>query len=83
MKLQPDQSDAQTISAHGPGWIAVGGEKITHNVVIGAHGQRIPWAASFEALEASHFDMLLDLQVEVVIFGSGPRIRFPRPQWLA
>jgi uncharacterized protein len=25
----------------------------------------------------------VDLGVEVVIFGSGPRIRFPRPAWIA
>jgi uncharacterized protein len=83
LKLQPDQSDAQTISAYGPGWVGVGQEKITHNVVLGARGQRLPWADSFEALGPEHFALLADLQVEVVIFGSGQRIRFPRPAWLA
>ena len=29
MKLQPDKSDVQTISAHGPGWVGVDGEKIS------------------------------------------------------
>ena len=83
MKLQPDQSDAQTISAHGPGWVAVGQEKITRNVVLGARGQRLDWAASFEELGPEHFQALADLGVEVVIFGSGARIRFPKPAWLA
>jgi uncharacterized protein len=83
LKLQPDQSDVQTISGYGPGWVGVGTEKITHNVVIGSGGQRIPWAASFEALAPADFDVLAQLKVEVVIFGSGPRIRFPKPAWLA
>ena len=83
MKLQPDQSDAQTISAHGPGWVGVAGEKITHSVIIGARGQRIPWAASYEELGPQHFATLAELKVEVVIFGSGARIRFPKPAWLA
>jgi uncharacterized protein len=83
MKLQPDQSDAQTISAHGPGWVAVGAEKITHSVVIGARGQRIAWASRYEDLGPQHFATLADLGVEVVIFGSGARIRFPQPAWLA
>jgi uncharacterized protein len=83
LKLQPDQSSAQTISGYGPGWVGVGQEKITHNVVLGSHGERLEWAGSFEQLGPEHFEMLARLQVEVVIFGSGDRIRFPRPAWLA
>ena len=83
MKLQPDQSDAQTISGYGPGWVAVGTEKITHSVVLGSRGERLAWAASFEDLGPEHFAALVRLQVEVVIFGSGPRIRFPQPAWIA
>jgi uncharacterized protein len=83
LKLQPDRSDAQTITAHGPGWVAVGQEKITHNVVLGSRGQRLAWAGSFDELGPAHFEALAQLGVEVVIFGSGPRIRFPRPAWLA
>ena len=83
MKLQPDQSDAQTISGYGPGWVAVGPEKITHNVVLGSHGERLPWAGSFEELGPEHFALLEQLKVEVVIFGSGRRIRFPQPAWIA
>jgi len=83
MKLQPDRSDVQTISGYGPGWIAVGPERIHHSVIIGSRGARLPWADRFEALEPGHFAMLAELGVEVVIFGSGARIRFPRPAWLA
>lgn len=83
MKLQPDRSDAQTISAYGPGWVSVGPEKITHSVVLGSRGERFAWAGSYEELGPEHFAQLADLRVEVVIFGSGPRIRFPRPAWIA
>ena len=83
MKLQPDASDVQTIRAHGPGWVAVGPDKITHNVVIGSRGQRLEWAGGFDALGPEHFALLADMKVEVVIFGSGARIRFPKPAWLA
>lgn len=83
MKLQPDQSDAQTISGYGPGWISVAGEKITHSVVLGSRGERIEWAARYDDLGPEHFQLLADLKVEVVIFGSGPRIRFPKPAWVA
>jgi uncharacterized protein len=83
LKLQPDQSDVQTISGYGPGWIGVAGEKITHSVVIGSRGERIEWAPRYEDLGPEHFQLLADLNVEVVIFGSGPRIRFPQPAWIA
>jgi uncharacterized protein len=83
LKLQPDQSDAQTISGYGPGWVGVGSEKITHSVVLGSRGERFEWAASFEQLGPEHFAQLAALKVEVVIFGSGPRLRFPRPAWIA
>ena len=82
MKLQPDQSDAQTISAHGPGWVGVAGEKITRNVVLGSRGQRLEWAASYESLGPDDFAKIAALGIEVLIFGSGARIRFPKPAWV-
>jgi uncharacterized protein len=84
MKLQPDKSDTQTVTAHGPGWVAINGEQVAHSVVIGSRGERFAWPCTrFEALDAAHFNMLAELGAEVVIFGSGERIRFPRPAWLA
>ena len=83
MKLQPDKSDAQSISGYGPGWVGVNGEKITHSVIIGSGGERIAWpAARFEDLGPEHFAQLAQLDVEVLIFGSGSRIRFPKAAWL-
>jgi uncharacterized protein len=83
MKLQPDRSDAQSISGYGPGWVGVNGEKITASVIISSRGERIAWAADrFEDLDAGHFAQLAAVQAEVVIFGSGARIRFPQAAWL-
>ena len=83
MKLQPDKSDAQVISGYGPGWIGVNGEKISHNVIISSKGERIEWPpGGFEDLGPEHFARLALLDAEVVIFGSGPRIRVPRASWL-
>jgi len=83
MKLQPDQSDVQSISGYGPGWIGVNGEKIASSVIIGSKGQRVDWpAARFEDLDARHFEQLAQLDCEIVIFGSGARIRFPQAAWL-
>ena len=84
MKFQPDKPDVQSISGYGPGWVSVLGEKITASVVIGSRGQRIEWTCDkFDDLTAAHFAVLAEQRPELVIFGSGERIRFPRPPWLA
>lgn len=83
MKLQPDRIDGLAISGYGPGWVGVNGEKITASVIIGSRGQRLDWSCnSFEALTAEHFAQLAALGAELVIFGSGERIRFPHAAWL-
>jgi uncharacterized protein len=83
MKLQPDKSDVQSISGYGPGWVGVEGEKISFSVILSSRGDRIAWAAErFEDLDAGHFARLAEIEAEVVIFGSGSRIRFPRAAWL-
>jgi uncharacterized protein len=84
MKLQPDKFDTPTISAYDAGWIRVGSDKITTSVVLSSRGHRADWhCENFAALTADHFDRLLDLAPELVIFGSGTRLRFPQPAWLA
>ncbi len=84
MKFQPDKPDVQSISGYGPGWVSVLGEKITASVVLGSRGQRIDWACQkFEELTPAHFAVLAEERPELVIFGSGGRIRFPKPVWLA
>ena len=83
MKFQPEKSDLPSIRGYGPGWVSIDGEKVTQSVVIGSRGQRLEWQCErFESLTASHFAQLADFAPELVIFGSGDHIRFPRPDWL-
>jgi uncharacterized protein len=83
MKLQPDQFEVQAITGYGPGWVAVNGEKITSSVIVASKGQRLDWpSAIFEDLGVEHFEQLARLDCEVVVFGSGSRIRFPPAAWL-
>jgi len=83
MKIQPDFISAQSISGYGPGWVAIGHEKIRTSVVIGSGGERFDWACQrFEDLRPEHFAQLADMGVELVIFGSGNRIRFPQAEWI-
>ncbi|AMM25862.1 Mth938-like domain-containing protein [Variovorax sp. PAMC 28711] len=83
MKLQPDKSDIQTLTAHGPGWIAINNERVQESVVLGSRGERFAWDCQrFDELGALHFERLAALDAELIIFGSGDRIRFPQPAWL-
>ena len=87
MKLQPDKLDVQSILAYGPGWVGLGtqgvAEKINYSVVIGSQGEKYGWNCTrFEQLTAGHFEQLARLKPELVIFGSGTRLRFPPPAFL-
>jgi len=87
MKLQPDRLDVQSILGYGPGWVGLGSngvaEKIEHSIVIGSRGEKFDWNCTrFEHLTAEHFALLAATQPELVIFGSGSRLRFPPPAFL-
>jgi uncharacterized protein len=83
MKLQPDRIEAPAISGYGAGWIAILGERFESSLVLGSRGERLAWPCqSFEALQQEHFDMLAAMAPELVLFGSGMKIRFPKPAWL-
>ena len=88
MKLQPDKSDTQVITGYGAGWVSVGffvegkptQEKLTHSFAIGSQGERLDFpGVSFDQLSAAHFDQLAAMKPELVIFGSGSKLRFPSP----
>lgn len=81
MKYQPDIISVQSIHSYGPGWIQVGATKLTHSVILGSRGERLDWHCErFEDLTAAHFEQLAQMQTELVIFGSGPRLRFVAPR---
>ncbi len=87
MKLQPDRLDVQSILGYGPGWVGLGhlgvAEKIEHSIVIGSRGEKFEWHCSrFEDLTEEHFRQLVATQPELVIFGSGSRLRFPPPSFM-
>ena len=78
MKIHPDIIDVPSISSYGKGWVQVAGERLTRSVVIASDGRRFEWQCTrFEDLTAAHFEQLAQLRTELVIFGSGERLRFP------
>jgi uncharacterized protein len=84
MKLQPDAFDVQSIAGYGPGWVGIanaeGGTKVTHSVVVGSRGENFAWnCPRFEELSQTHFDQLLACKPELIVFGSGNKLRFAPP----
>lgn len=82
MKFQPDQFGA-AITGYGPGWIAVGGQRIEHSVLLGNGGEITAWpCARFEDLTPAHFSALAAARPELVVLGSGRLLRLPHPSWV-
>jgi uncharacterized protein len=83
MKLHPDATQGPTVTGYGAGWVAINGERFTASLVFSAAGERFDWNCQrFEDLQASHFERLAGLDADLVIFGSGERLRFPKPALL-
>ena len=88
MKLQPDRLDVQSILGYGPGWVGLASqglaEKVDRSVLIGSRGERLDWDCTrFEDLGPRHFESIASLRPELVIFGSGSRLRFVPPVFLS
>ncbi|HPZ57352.1 MAG TPA: Mth938-like domain-containing protein [Ottowia sp.] len=82
MKFQPERFGF-AITGYGPGWIAIGAERVPHSVVLDSRGERTDWRCTrFDDLTAAHFAPLAESRPELVVFGSGNALRFPKPQWV-
>ncbi|NCN70030.1 MAG: Xcc1710-like domain-containing protein [Betaproteobacteria bacterium] len=80
MKFHPDVINVPFIKSYGTDWVEVGSERLSSSFVMSSTGERFAWnCAHFEDLTAAHFDQLAKLHTELVIFGSGARLRFPAP----
>lgn len=86
MKLHADTPGTYSISGHGPGWVAINGQRYTHSLVLAPATEPVPWGCQrFEDLQAEHFETLLSQQPQVpglVLLGCGARLRFAPPALL-
>ena len=71
------------ISRHGVEGVIVNGIEHRSSVIVPWQGRVQAWPVDdFSALSEDHFALLAAFDPELVIFGSGSRIRFPKPAWL-
>lgn len=86
MKLQPDKSSAPLVRAHHPNWLQIDDQRFECSVIVSSlTGQApAPWTPSrFEELMPEQLRELANSGAELVILGTGRRLRFPPSAWLA
>ena len=84
MKLHnANPTGLNTFTGYGEGYVMVNGERHEKSLVVLPRRIVTDWAATtFEALAAEHLRVLLDLECEVVLLGTGTVLRFPRRELL-
>jgi uncharacterized protein len=78
MKFQPDTfAGTNAISRRERGAVWVNNQRFEGSLLVPWKGEVRAWSANDHAtLTAEHFSEVLALKPELVIFGSGPRLRF-------
>ena len=84
MKLHADPMQGQNaISRHSPEGVIINGQSWRQSVIVPWRGAVVPWGPTTAAsLDDSHFEALAALEPELVVFGSGIRLQFPKPALL-
>ena len=79
MKFHLDTApDANHFTGYGAGYVSVNHQRFETSVVVTPGKEVASWnVAGFESLTAQDFEKLLELNPEIVIFGSGDKLRFP------
>jgi uncharacterized protein len=84
MKLTHEQfSNLNVVTGYGADHVLINKVRHEGNLMLSAERIVTGWApAGFEALTAEDFAALLEFSPEVVIIGTGGRLRFPAPALL-
>ena len=81
MKLHQSQlTGQQLITGYGAGHVMINQQRHDGSLVVSPDATA-PWAPpDFESLAEEHFTALLAHQPEIVVLGTGARLRFPHPR---
>jgi len=75
---------SNVFTSYGDGYVEVNAVRFDHSIVVMADRPVSTWdAAAFDALAVAHFERIAAMGPELVLFGSGARLRFPHPRLLA
>ncbi len=81
MKLHLQTATQQNlVSAYGAGFVSINGERLERSLIVAPETLIRDWpAASFDALTEAHFVELSRVECEILLLGTGKRLRFPSP----
>ena len=81
MKLHASAPSAlNTFTAYGEGYVMVNGQRHESNLIV-LPERLLAWSAiTFDALKEGDFEVFLELDLEILLLGTGPRQRFPHPR---
>ena len=81
MKIQLETGGGQNlVRAYAPGSVTVNDKTYSRSLIVTPQTLTDWPPASFADLLAAHFEMLAELRPEVVILGTGVKLRFPPPR---
>jgi uncharacterized protein len=80
VKFHLSTASGNVVTGLGPGWVRVGAIEYRESLVLTPDTIVTGWApAGFEGLTEADFAQLAEGRPDVVLFGSGPTLRFPTP----
>ncbi|MBW8330304.1 MAG: Mth938-like domain-containing protein [Thiobacillus sp.] len=82
MKLHLSTDAGQLLfTGYGDDHVFINGQRFDASLLLTARGVEIaPWAGlGFEALTANHFEWVAGRELDILLLGTGARLRFPHP----
>ena len=74
-------SNRYSIRNYGSGWITVNDQDIRCSVIVTPERLVLDWPPqTFAELDETHFAMIMALEPEIVLLGTGCRQQFPHPR---
>ncbi len=75
---------SNTFNAYGDGYVEVNAVRFERSIVVVPDRPVLDWPVTdFASLSADAFRFIADLDPELVVFGTGSKLRFPHPRLLA
>jgi uncharacterized protein len=81
MKLHLSRPAGNVFTGHGADYVRLGVVEYRGNLLVTPEQVVSGWAAGgFDALTEADFAALAEMKPEMVLFGTGPTLRFPHPR---
>jgi uncharacterized protein len=68
-------------TGYGADHVLINGQRFEASLLLNARGVEVaPWAGlGFDALTAAHFEWIAQREMDILLLGTGTRLRFPHP----